>query len=207
MDQQPQLQTRQTAYRVQIKDLLHGTYVKEEGLIPNHINVGGIPVSRVNIIGAVVDKHEENNITDFLIDDGSGRITVRDFEKKVQCAVGDIVMVIGRIRQYGSERYVAPEIIKPTDSKWAQIWKKQALVGDAASDIVETPVEAEGIELDESPTSDTTRILTKIKELDDGNGAPYEQIVKTSADEKTISYLLLQGEIFEIRPGRLKILD
>ncbi len=62
----------------------------------------------------------------------------------------------------------------------------------------------------ESKTFDT--ILNTIKQLDDGNGADIENIISSSGlseheVENVVNNLLVDGEAFEIKPGRLKLLD
>ena len=105
---------RHTAYKVRIKDIIDSKYIKGEGeWSPNYLEVGILEVSRVNLMGVLVSNQTEQNYHNMLIDDGTGRITVRSFEDiKNDVNVGDIVLVIGRPREYGNERYIVPEIIK-----------------------------------------------------------------------------------------------
>ena len=50
-------QKRQVAEKIRIKDILGGRYIQEEGWTPNYVETdNGKKVSRVNIIGAVVEK-------------------------------------------------------------------------------------------------------------------------------------------------------
>ena len=58
----PEIRKRQIAYKIRIKDILEGKYVKEEGWNPNYIvTANEKEVSRVNIIGIVIDKQFEFN--------------------------------------------------------------------------------------------------------------------------------------------------
>ncbi len=53
-------------------------------------------------------------------------------------------------------------------------------------------------------------IITIIKELDPGSGADTDSVIEQSNNpnsEKLINNLLLEGEIFEISPGKLKVLE
>ena len=57
-------------------------------------------------------------------------------------------------------------------------------------------------------TSD--RILEIIRELDDGQGAAVEKVLAKAGRpdaETMLTNLLAEGEIFEIRPGRVKVLE
>lgn len=207
MEEQPQIQPRQTAYIVQIKDLLNGIFIKESGWNPSYVVIGGKNVSRINIIGIITEISEENNVQTIVIEDGTGRIPIRNFEKKSDVSIGDAVLLIGRIRQYGKEKYVVPEVMnKNINKKWNLFWKKQVLRNkDEPKNQVKEVVVEEIIDNKEEKSA-IEQIIEKIRELDDGTGALFEEI-KAISDEKTISHLLLQGEIFEIKPGRLKVLD
>lgn len=210
MDQQT-IQPRQIAYIVKINDLISGRFVKEEGWNPNYVVIGEKHVSRVNIIGAIIDVNDNNGIRNVSIDDGTGKISIREFDKKTDVAVGEVVLLIGRVRRYGNEIYLTPEIIKKNiNRKWSLVWKKLTLqntgkeqIEEKEENIIEKKIEEEH----PKTISFVEQVLEKIKELDSGDGANYQEIVKFAKEEKIISNLLLQGDIFEIKPGKLKVLD
>ena len=120
---------RQVAYKVRIADILNNRYIKEEGWLPNYVSVGDMKVSRANLLGVIVSKAAQEGAKDvasydFILDDGSGRISLRFFESVQPLDVGDMVIVIGRPREFGTERYVVPEIVKKvTDPKWVELRK------------------------------------------------------------------------------------
>jgi RPA family protein len=195
--EQPQIQPRQTAYIVNIKDILSSNFVKEEGWNPNYVLIGGKQVSRINLIGAVISISDSENIQTITIDDGTGKINVKNFDKKIDVLIGNVVLIIGRIRQYGNETYITPEIVKNnTNTKWNLVWKKLALkkVKDEDKIIIkeEVLVDEEQIEeVKEGNQNYRDKIIQKIKDLDDGNGANYEEIIKSFPDENYISKLIL----------------
>ncbi len=207
MDQPTQSQPRQTAYIVKVVDILKGVFVKESGWNPSYIMIGDKQVARANIIGVIISIADAENTQTIVIDDGTGKITARSFEKKFTTVVGDAVMMVGRIRQYGSEIYIAPEIIKKIDPRWNAVWKKQALNNETAEPKTSVGQKTAEIKIDDHRKTRTESIIDKIKELDDGSGADYEAIMKFVSDEKILSNLILNGEIFEIKPGKLKVLD
>ena len=49
-------------------------------------------------------------------------------------------------------------------------------------------------------------VIKIIKECDDGEGADYEEVLEKVKNEKLINSLMEEGEIFEIKPGKLKVL-
>ncbi|MCK5854229.1 MAG: hypothetical protein KAG56_03340, partial [Sulfurovaceae bacterium] len=53
---------------------------------------------------------------------------------------------------------------------------------------------------------DPEEVIKQIKILDKGDGADYEDVLNKVKDEKMIQMLLEDGEIFEIKPGKLKLL-
>ncbi|MBW2984922.1 hypothetical protein KY361_07405 [Candidatus Woesearchaeota archaeon] len=197
-------QKRQVAYKVRIKDILDGEYVKEEGWMPNYVRlVDGTRVSRVNIIGTVVLKTDEQNYKSIIIDDASGKLPVRDFEERRLfngVEIGDVILVIGRPREFG-EKYIVPEIIKKiNDQGWievrrAELKKPELKVSEEKVDVIASPAD---------------RIFSLIKEADEGSGVDIEDIIKRSKisdAEKIIRGLLEEGEVFELKPGRIKVLE
>lgn len=117
---------RQIAHKVRVGHILGGRYVKEEGWLPNYIEIGSIKASRVNIIGVILSMNTEDSGVSFqniMIDDGTGNISLRSFDQdtKYDVSVGDLVMVVGRPREYGAERYLLPEIVRKIDRGWAEV--------------------------------------------------------------------------------------
>ena len=63
MDQKNSVQKRQVAYKVRIKEMIQGSYIRDSGWEPNHVLFGnGQKVSRVNIMGTIVDKSPSGSI-------------------------------------------------------------------------------------------------------------------------------------------------
>lgn len=222
-----QTNQRQTAFKIRISDLLSGKYTSPGGWEPSYINVRGVNVSRANIVGVVVAKQssEMAGNESIMLDDGSGRISVRSFEQRdfSSIKVGDLVMLIGRPKEYGNEVYIVPEIIKAlSDKRWVDVRKTELGILNKKSDYAQTdekgtgPME-NGFFEDEVKTEDieketespTEKILSMIKDMDKGDGADFDSVIKNSQVENAetrIKDLLKKGEIFELRPGKLKIL-
>lgn len=207
-------QKRQVARKLWIKDVLAGTYVKEEGFKPNYVLLqDNSRAARVNMLGVVV-MASADGLPMLVLDDGTGRISVRAFEPSAMMArvqVGDAVLVIGRPRQFGNEMYVLPEIVrKLPDLGWLEVRKREP---SGAPVIATLPAPALGDEpeevVDES-FSLTEHVLGAIRSLDAGQGADTDAVIgKIGAHdaEKTIKFLLQNGDIFEVSPGKLKVLE
>ena len=203
-----QLVARQIAYIVHINDILSGKFTKEDNLNPSYVRIGSKSVSRVNVIGVVIGLNNDGSFQKIVVEDGSGKISLRNFEKRVDVNIGDVIHLVGRIREFGNERYITPEIIKKNvNKKWSLVWKEFALKDDNehGSEKVEE-INLEEVKFVHSE-SYIDKLLESIRALDSGDGASYKEVVKNIHDEKVISNLLLQGEIFEVKPGKLKVLD
>jgi hypothetical protein len=201
---------RQTAYKISIQDIFKGTYVKEaEEFAPNYIDLGGLKLSRVNLIGVIISIQEDTTENSFIIDDGSGRISVRNFEQILEdIKVGNIVNIIGRPREYASERYVAAEIIRKVDTRWMLVRKKE-LGGIGFRE--ENKIENGFIEHSEPVIlSNHDKIIGYIRKNDKGGGVNIEEVIrdnKIDNCEKIVEDMLKEGDLFENAPGKLKILE
>ena len=75
------------------------------------------------------------------------------------------------------------------------------------------PVETASVEEDivvEDVVSEETisdKIIDYIKKQDSGDGVDFDDIANAVGDGDAIKNLLTEGELFEIRPGRLKVLE
>ena len=220
----PEPQKRQIACKARVSDLINGKYVKEEGWTPNYIiTKQGKHISRINLIGTVISKgNDEQGYQSLIIDDGSGSISLRAFEKNEainNTEIGDIIIVIGRPREYGSEKYIVPEIIKKIDNKkWINVRKieleiknlKTAKLPAREEKVIVENISESNEEKTEKSASNHQVIYKAVKELDSGQGADIDDIIKKTGikeADKIIKKFLREGEMFEISPGRVKILE
>jgi RPA family protein len=200
-------QKRQTAYKVRIRDVLNSKYTKTEGFNPNYLKIQGKEISRINIIGIVVQKSGVDNYKSLIIDDGTGKISARVFEEDLMLGkmnISDIVLIIGRPREFNEEKYILIEIIKKINPAWAKIRKLE--LGKYTQK--EDPPLDNNTEKEVAPNS-ADEIIKLIKEMDKGEGVSTEDL--SSKDIKDfdgiIDTLLKEGDIFEVKPGKLKVLE
>ncbi|MCK4589231.1 MAG: hypothetical protein KAT77_02225 [Nanoarchaeota archaeon] len=216
-------QKRQIAHKIQIKDILQGTYHQQEGWNPNYLlTQNNQKVSRVNLIATLISQTQEQS-TNLLLDDGTGQITARIFEplKTPLPEIGDIILVIAKIREFNQEKYLMPEIIKKIKNpKWIQVrkiefQKSQPQQAKVTEEKIEPQSESdEGLEKsktspEETPLAPYENLLNLIKKLDQGEGVNVDDLIKQSTlpnCEELVESLLKEGEIFEITPGKIKIL-
>jgi hypothetical protein len=136
---------------------------------------------------------------------------LRSFEENAFAGVdtGDLVLVIGRPRIYNEQKYVLPEIIKKVDHKWGEYRRLQL---ELLRKRVKRVKKAVAVSIKEAvpPVNYFQKILEFIKDLDSGSGADAEEVIKRSGApdaDALIRKLIEEGEIFELKPGKLKILE
>ena len=123
-------QKRLTAVKCTIKDMTSGQYIKQEGFNPNYIlTMLGRTLSRVRVLGFVVHKYQSDNkeYSAITIDDGTDTIRVKAFKGMLifdGVEEGDLVDVIGKVREWNGEIYIIPEIVhKVDDLNWITLRK------------------------------------------------------------------------------------
>ena len=186
-------QKRLTAAKVWIGDVHSGTFVKKSDAPAAVILPDTREVSRVNLMGIVVGVDEG-----VVVDDGTGSILVRAFDKPFNAAIGDSVIVVGLLREYFGEKYIAGEVVKKISASWFDVRKRE--LPRAVQVLNDEKITA---------ADENTRALELIRSLDSGEGADYDAVVSKLSQngEELIAHLLANGDLFETRPGRLKILE
>ena len=216
---------RQVAYKVRISDLISNKYTKEEGKWePNYVQIGDLKVSRVNVIANVISNYQsgEGDYSTITIDDGTESIQLKAWKEDTRVMegieIGDIVLVMGKIREYNEEKYITPEIIRKLEEpEWLLYRKKELekIYGEAKKRKEEEKESSITIkeEVVSNKKSDPERqkILNIVEKLSSKEGADKLEIIKESGLEEQeadgiIQSLLMDGEIFELKPGKIKIL-
>ena len=195
----PVSRERQVSRKLWIREIMQGKMQTIEGESNSLQTVRG-SAGRVNIMGVVIAR-EELPVSSLTIDDGTGQIIVRSFDQKLSYTVGSIIQIIGRPRQYQGELYIAAEAISRVDAAWLSFRKKE--LGEVQENIIEV-IQEHKIE-----ETKIEKLLRLIKELDRGDGADIDEVITVSKipnAEQIIDNMLMQGDIFELRPGKVKIL-
>lgn len=214
--------TRNLAMKVSIDEIKAGTYVQEREQQPNYIIIKDQKVYRINLLATIINKEVIGSMNNFLLDDGTGTVVARLFEEQKRdytFNVGNCIIVIGKVRVFKNEKYISPEIIKNIDALWLRVRSKEIssmkkVENETKNHKKELSEEEEineesvenNISLTEQPKE---KILKIIKSLDTGEGVIIENIMELSpfADtEKIIERMLEKGDIFQIVPGKIKIL-
>lgn len=221
------IQKRQPAYMVEIQEILEGTFTKTEGWDPNFVTTSfGLKVSRVSVIGTVIEI-QDNAIT---LDDSSGIITIRSFEPFKdfdELKSGDFIMIIGKLRQFNDETYITPEICTKLSPEWIKYRngniqkikelfeegkiKQEELSSSFSSgkEVVKEIVEESIESTTENTVTLTEQIVTYIDEHDKGSGVEKVKILDHFDSKEVIDALdtlIMEGDVFEIKPGVFKVL-
>jgi RPA family protein len=208
---------RQTAYKCTINTINRGTFVKKTGWESSYIMTEYGDFSRVNIIAVVVGKEDSG----IIVDDGTGQINARFFENNEQLEkiiIGDVVILIGKPRDYNNQLYIAAEIVKKIEHSWIEYRKHELKLVKKIRDLnsnnttTNRPtakiLEPEIVE-SETGLSIKERVYKTIKNLDKGNGASIEDVLKISKlqnGEEIISDMMMRGEIYEFKAGHIKLM-
>ncbi len=207
-----EIQERQVAVKTNIETLQNGKYFTEEGWKPNYLlTKNNQKISRVNLMGVIIDKEVNGAMVNFSVDDGSGSIKLRSFEEiknSNSLALGTAILIIGKIRVYNDEKYIAPEIIKKIDQEWLKVRRAELLNVLPLKEPEEKPPTEEKNQSQEFE-SDNQQIIELIRELDSGEGVLIE-VIKSKAEinqvDELIDKMLKEGEIFQNLPGKVKVL-
>jgi RPA family protein len=224
-------QQRNTAYKVWIADLISGKFNKGAGEFESsYVETKGNKVSRVNLIGGIIDRFDNEKSISLSLDDGSGVIRLRTWNENTamftNIAVGDLVLIVGKVREYNNYIYVVPELLRVLDNPlWFKVRKLEltktygevARIEMAPQTQTVSVTEEESYAIVEEKVGGTSgdisalreNVVSLIEKMDLGNGADVDEVVKISGfteAKKVIDDLLVQGEIFEIQKGRIRLL-
>jgi RPA family protein len=224
---------RQTAIRARIVDIVSGEFVKKEGMEPSYvITPGKESISRARIAGTVVGRFdsEDGNFSSVTLDDATGTIRAklwRETQPLSGTKVGDLVSLVGKVREYEGEIYIVPEIVTsvtPDEEALARLEvlrkiKERNSGGTAQKEKAEEAPqtgspeqhegkEAEGVEgSEEKGENPRKKIMGVIEQNPDGikysdlmhqAGLPEEQV------EDVVNELLGEGVCYEPVPGKIK---
>jgi len=225
-------QQRQVAYKVWISDLINGEYIREEGeWDPNYVLVrDNLKVSRVNVIASVISKYknETGDYSYLMVDDGTSDINVKAWKEDIgildKCNVGDLILLIGRVREYNDDIYITPELIKKLDdSNWAKVRKLELEKGFGAPMKVENISDKKitvsaggsgGLIVSEESANENLTQTSRQKVLDyisKKEEVTYDELIENlKMDEnevnEIIKELLREGEIYQPKANYLKVI-
>ncbi len=214
---------RMVAKKCGVGDLIGGEYIVKEGTAPSFVRTRRGDVSRANLIAAVVGRPAPTTV---IVDDGSGTILARAFDRPdlfANVQVGDILLLVGRPRRYDGQSFLAAEIARRLGTPtWLALRRAEleaegvpaSMTARSETALRTAPAEKKKMvgkeEEREGVPPSQEAILAVIRRLDGGEGAAIEAVVEAAGKKEAMSVLtalMAEGEIFEIRPGRVKVLE
>lgn len=218
---------RLPAYKVWLSSINNGSYVKPTAeFTPHYIDIGGKKISRINLIATVVQKTEteDKSYSSLTMDDGSAQVRVKAWREDAKLLdsvkVSDVLIVIGKVREYQDEIYVTPEIVKKVNSKLQilrnlELYKEYGKPKPLSIVLRKQVQEEKSFNVEEEKIGDNQeqkrqKILNRIEEMDDGSGADISKVMSSSGlsesdAEKILQSLLLEGEVFNISSSKIKL--
>lgn len=198
---------RHIAFKLRIGDVLRGKPIMNYEKF-SYLDLDGKKIVRVNVIGNITDKYDsegEKRYSFLTLDDGSGQIKLKSFgdeaENLKEIVQGQTVLVIGVLRNFNNETYIAPEIIKEQETNYLLVRKLETEKNKPKGN--EVPKE--------QIIAVKDKILGSIK--NSGDEGIYLDLLKTEMKEisseiidQEVQKFLEEGIIFEPRPGKVKYL-
>jgi RPA family protein len=207
---------RAPAYKVHVSDLVSGKWVeKPDGRFV--LTNSGLEVQRARVMGTVVDKFSssQSDFGSITVDDGTETIRAKAWKNQSpllnRVQIGDIVDVIGRVKEYLGEIYLVPElIISVEDPNWELIRELEIMSLNPKDRTSQVKEEIGVSEEDRTPGEEDLvekigNVLEIIEEMDEGEGVDFETIKKkTGLSKKEVESCLVEllsdGTIYEPRP-------
>ncbi len=179
---------RSTAKKVKIEDITNGEFANSPEGEPNYLNTPwDQELLRVNIIATIVEKfvRDDGDYATLRLDDGSETIRakawsdgVREFEKY---EVGDLVKVIGKVREYEGEIHLVPEVMREVkDPNWELVRELEIL--EKRKKLLQEGKEPE-FEEEEEETGEETQRETRRQEDQAKEVGTIESLGESTDDE------------------------
>lgn len=196
---------RNIAYKLRIGSLFLGKSIVEAERF-KFLEYENKNIVRVNLVANIIEKYlsEDRRYLAINVDDASGQIRLKVFgEQEVQrfesFSQGDTVMIIGNLKVYKNELYLAPEVIKKLDPRYLLVRKLEL-----ENNIVE-------VKDNKEVKAIRDKIIDIIKSAEKEGGIDTEKIVmEMKADPSMINSeikkILEEGLAYEPRPGRIRYL-
>ncbi len=217
---------RQVAHKIWLSNLLNGQFVQGfragEQFSPSFVQLGEKKVSRVNVIATLIDvfKSEDGNYFSFTVDDGTASIRLKAFNEDTNALLGFekgcLVLVVGRVREYQGELYIAPEITRKITDLNDELVRKAELLQMMGKPeqvtLTAQPVQATLQPVQQAGESTDKELRQKVLDMlisHESTGAELRTIVQElkkdeATTEAVLKELLLEGEIYENKPGCYK---
>ncbi len=135
------MQERIAAVRATVDDIVRGSFVKgSKDSSSKVVSPYGVELRRVALVGHIVGKihtKKEREFASITLDDGTETIQVKAWDSDAQklelinqTGSGILALVVGRVRQFGDETYIDPEIVREVeDPNYLTLHKLERMKG------------------------------------------------------------------------------
>lgn len=215
---------RLVAHKLWLNDLRENNFVVTTGEFEsNYILLNDKQISRINVIANVVNKfqNEDKIYVTITIDDSSAQIRLKTWREDTRILdninIGDIVLVIGKIKRYNDEVYILPEIVKKVSPN-EELLRKLELIKEYG-----LPQEPKEIKLEKEKEPEITyeeinfassnlrnELLNLIEKNEENLGIALEEIkteLHSNLEEvnKILEEVIKEGQVYEVK-GRYRLL-
>lgn len=206
---------RMTAKKTYVSDIVNGEWVKKEGMEPSFVvSPSGDEISRARILGTVVSRFlaEDGNFASFTIDDTTETIRAKTFKtiKPIDgFEVGNLVDLIGKVREYNGEIYIIPEIIRKIEDPNIELLRKLEIMKRPGAEKPGTPISKQSKpNVEKKDDKDLRKEILKFIDNQE-DGVEYGKILenvkgKESEIESVVNEILAEGICYEPTPGKIK---
>jgi len=183
---------------------VRGKFIEENGK-RSFVTYDGRNVSRVRVLATVVRKfvNEDKSYGFLVLDDGTETIRAKAWREDVtlieKCNEGDIVDIFGRVREFGEEIYIVPEIIVRVDDPNWEILRELEIMCDKLERLKSKQVEITEVD-----------VLDAVERLDKGEGVHIRELIRELGNppeenlQKVLRILMNRGEIYENKPNHYR---
>jgi len=122
--------------KMRIADIVNGKFFpgSKEEMLPSYVITSfGKKVARVNVVATMVEvfSDEEGKYCFISVDDATGIIRVKAFGEDTKLLegikAGDLVLIIGKVKEYNGEIYISCEIAKKVEPNYENLRKIEIL--------------------------------------------------------------------------------
>lgn len=214
---------RMTAKKVRIIDLASGEWVQQDGMEPSYvISKAREKVSRARVLATVVSKFMsgDGNFGSVTLDDGTDTIRAKCFKDLTllqKAEEGQLVDLIGKVREYNGEIYLMPEVIAKVRDPNMLLLRKLELMR-RARELEKSGGEEEARQSkpgssSAKPAMASERDMLRKKMLEiiesGKSGIGYASLVEKSGQpedkvDAVVNELLAEGICYEPTPGKIR---
>ena len=217
---------RSTAYILWLSALNNKEFIKQQAeFTPNYLLLESRKISRINTIATITQKNqkEDSSFASITLDDGSAQIRAKAWHEDTKILedikLGDVALVIGKLKEYNDELYIAPEIVNKQHPnllylRQLNLLQEQGSPQQVQQDLADfDPLDASQVKEEKVSSfteSKRQKLMNAISHLDTELGASLTEVIQASGLEEQeaqaiLKELLQEGEIFKISQDRIKI--